>query len=95
MGKAYWLTKDEKYAKEWVYQYLDWIKKNPLQQIDPVLYEVYDIDGVKGPAENVRFAWRPLETSGRLQDQMNQFTLFLHSQAFTPAFLTEIGRAHV
>lgn len=89
MGKAYWLTKDEKYAKEWVYQYLDWIKKNPLQQIDPVFYEVYDIDGVKGPAENVRFAWRPLETSGRLQDQMNQFTLFLHSQAFTPAFLTD------
>ena len=48
MGKAYWLTKDEKYAKEWTYQFLDWIKKNPLQQIDPVLYEVYDVEGVKG-----------------------------------------------
>lgn len=89
MGKAYWLTKDEKYAKEWTYQFLDWIKKNPLQQIDPVLYEIYDVDGVKGLAENVRFAWRPLEASGRLQDQINQFMLFLHSQAFTPEFLTD------
>lgn len=89
MGKVYWLTKDEKYAKEWVYQFMDWIKKNPLQQIDPILYEVYDVDAVKGLAENVRFAWRPLEASGRLQDQINQFTLFLNSQAFTPAFLTD------
>ena len=89
MGKVYWLTKDEKYAKEWAYQFMDWIKKNPLQQIDPILYEVYDVDAVKGLAENVRFAWRPLEASGRLQDQINQFTLFLNSQAFTPAFLTD------
>ena len=65
MGKVYWLTKDEKYAKEWAYQFMDWIKKNPLQQIDPILYEVYDVDAVKGLAENVRFAWRPLEASGR------------------------------
>ena len=89
MGKAYWLTKDEKYAREWVYQFTDWIKKNPLQQIDPVLYEVYDVDGVTGMAENVRFAWRPLEASGRLKDQISQFTLFLNAKAFTPAFLTD------
>lgn len=25
MGKAYYLSKDEKYAKEWVHQYRDWI----------------------------------------------------------------------
>ena len=30
MGKAYRISSDEKYAKEWVFQYIDWIKKNPL-----------------------------------------------------------------
>ncbi|MBD3182582.1 heparinase [Candidatus Poribacteria bacterium] len=29
LGKAYWYTNDEKYAKEFVCQILDWIKSNP------------------------------------------------------------------
>jgi len=28
MGLAYWSTGDEKYAKEWVFQVRDWVKKN-------------------------------------------------------------------
>lgn len=87
MGKAYRLTGDEKYAKEWVYQSLDWIRKNPLTEIPKDKYEL--LDGATGDAENVRFAWRPLEASHRLQDQINQLTLFIPSPAFTPDFLTE------
>ena len=89
MGKAYRISGDEKYAKEWTFQYLDWIKKNQLTQVDKEEYELASTGEVRGNAENVRFAWRPLEASGRLQDQINQFTLFLNSQAFTPAFLTD------
>lgn len=89
MGKVYYQTKDEKYAREWIHQYLDWIKKNPLTKIDMEVYELLDVDGVKGAAENVRFAWRPLETSHRLQDQINQFTLFIQSPSFTSQFLSE------
>lgn len=44
---------------------------------------------LKGEVENVRFAWRPLEVSNRLQDQTSQFQLFLPSPSFTPDFLTE------
>jgi heparan-sulfate lyase len=29
MAKVYWHTGDEKYAKEWCYQVLDWTRKNP------------------------------------------------------------------
>lgn len=29
MGRAYWHTNDEKYAKEWCNQLVDWIRKNP------------------------------------------------------------------
>ena len=87
MGKAYRLTKDEKYAEEWALQFADWIWKNPLVEIPKDLYEMQD--EATGEAENVRFAWRPLEASHRLADQINQFVLFLPSPAFTPEFLTQ------
>ena len=89
MGKAYRISKDEKYAKEWVHQYMDWIIKNPLADINKERYELISSGEVKGDAENVRFAWRPLEVSNRLQDQTNQFLYFNASPYFTPEFLTE------
>lgn len=89
MGKAYRLSGDEKYAKEWVFQYMDWIKKNPLLKIDKKEYELVNDGKLKGDYENMRFAWRPLEVSNRLQDQTSQFVLFLPSPSFTPEFLTE------
>lgn len=87
MGKAYRLTKDERYAEEWTFQFLDWIKKNPLTEIPKEKYEM--LDEATGISENVRFAWRPLEVSHRLQDQINQLSLFIVSPSFTAEFLTE------
>ncbi|SHF97252.1 heparan-sulfate lyase [Mariniphaga anaerophila] len=73
MGEAYWSTGDEKYAKEWVWQMRDWIKDNP-----------------RGLSkENDRFAWRPLETARRVQDQTNLFNYFIDSPNFTADFLVE------
>ena len=89
MGKAYRVSGDEKYATEWAAQFMDWIKKNPLAPMDKEHYELISAGEVKGKAENVRFAWRPLEVSNRLQDQTGQFVLFLPSPSFTPEFLTE------
>lgn len=89
MGKAYRVSGDEKYAKEWAMQYIDWIKKNPLVKMDKKEYELLSDGKIKGEIENVRFAWRPLEVSNRLQDQTSQFQLFLPSPSFTPNFLTE------
>lgn len=89
MGKAYRVSGDEKYAKEWVYQYMDWIIKNPLTEMDKSKYELVSSGELKEDAENARFAWRPLEVSNRLQDQTNQFLYFVHSPYFTPEFLTE------
>lgn len=88
MGKAYQVSKDEKYAKEWVFQYMDWIQKNPLLQLTNAERRNADKD-TKKVLENMRFAWRPLEVSNRLQDQTNQFMYFLSSPNFTPEFLTE------
>lgn len=89
MGKAYRLSGNEKYAKEWTKQYIDWIRKNPLVKIDKKEYEMTGDSQLKGDVENMRFAWRPLEVSNRLQDQTSQFQLFVTSPSFTPEFLTE------
>lgn len=89
MGKVYQKTKDEKYAIEWKAEYLDWIKKNPLVEVTPSQFEMEDNKNLSADVENARFAWRPLEVTHRLQDQISQFSLFLSSPNFTPEFLTE------
>lgn len=89
MGKAYRISGDEKYAVEWTKQYIDWIRKNPLVVISKEEYEIVDNSTLKEDAENARWAWRPLEVSTRLQDQTQQFQLFISSPAFNAEFLTE------
>lgn len=78
MALVYHATGDEKYAKEWVYQYSDWARKNPL--------------GLS--ADNDRFVWRPLEVSDRVQSLPPTFDLFVNSPAFTPAFLMEFLKSY-
>ena len=73
MGMAYRSSGDEKYAKEWIFQFRDWEKKNQL--------------GLS--KENDRYAWRPLEVSERIQSLPGTFNLFLVSPNFTPSFLLE------
>jgi heparan-sulfate lyase len=73
MGLAYWSTGDEKYAKEWVYQFRDWVKKNPL--------------GLS--KDNDQYAWRPLEVSERIQSLPATFNMFINSPNFTSRFLLE------
>jgi heparan-sulfate lyase len=73
MGMAYRSSGDEKYAKEWIFQFRDWAKKNAL--------------GLS--KENDRYAWRALEVSERVQSLPGTFNLFVNSPNFTPAFLLE------
>lgn len=89
MGKMYYTTRDEKYAKEWMFQYRDWIKKNPLVAVTKDEFELTNTEKIKEEKENARFAWRPMEVSSRLQDQISQFMLFIDADVFTPEFLTE------
>lgn len=78
MGLAYRTSGDEKYAKEWVFQFRDWVRKNPL--------------GLS--ADNDRYAWRPLEVSERVQSLPGTFNLFLNSPNFSPAFLMEFLKSY-
>lgn len=78
MGLAYWSTGDEKYAKEWVFQFRDWVRKNPLGLSE----------------DNDRYAWRPLEVSERIQSLPGTFNMFLNSPSFTPAFLLQFLKSY-
>ena len=88
MGRAFRKTGDEKYAEEWKRQFLDWIDKNPLVEIDAEEFEMTTGNmSLSEAQENMRFAWRPLEVSHRVQDQTFQFQLFVDAESFTPEFL--------
>ncbi|MBB2952187.1 heparin-sulfate lyase HepC [Sphingobacterium sp. JUb56] len=78
MGLAYRKSSNEEYAREWVFQFRDWVKKNPL--------------GLS--ADNDRYAWRALEISERLKSLPNTFGLFLSSPNFTPTFLMDFLQSY-
>ncbi len=73
MALVYRATKDERYAQEWMLQFSDWARKNPL--------------GLS--KDNDKYAWRPLEVSDRILNLAPSFNIFVHSPHFTPAFLME------
>ncbi|MCC9064798.1 heparin-sulfate lyase HepC [Flavobacterium piscisymbiosum] len=71
LAMAYRSSGDEKYAKEWIFEFNDWAVKNPLGKSQ----------------DNDRYAWRPLEVSDRIQSLPGTFNLFVISPNFTPSFL--------
>ncbi|MBL0739562.1 heparinase II/III family protein [Flavobacterium sp. GN10] len=73
LGIVYNSSGDEKYAKEWVFETRDWIKKNK-QGTYP---------------DEKDFAWKAFVVSFRLNHWSSYFNMFLNSPNFTPAFLME------
>ena len=92
MGKAYRLSGDEKYAKEWVYEYGDWIKHNPVPERTNNEKVIIGTGSDNFPASiddaNRFFAWRVLGAAARLQNAGDLFEYFKISKSFTPEFLT-------
>lgn len=73
LGIVYRSTGEEQYAKEWVFQVRDWIKKNK-QGAYP---------------DDKDFAWKAFVVSFRLNHWSAYFNMFINSPNFTPAFLME------
>ena len=69
LGRAYWSTGDEKYAKEFVYQMTHWVENCPVPTMN---------SGNSSPT------WRTIEAGIRTSGSwMNAFHLFLSSPFFT------------
>ena len=71
LGRAYWHTGDEKYAREWCFQLADWVRKNPR---DP-------------HCRSYRYAWSRLFAGERGIFWTGVFQHFLDSPSFTPDVL--------
>jgi hypothetical protein len=70
LGKAYWKTLDEKYAKEWVAQLMDFTRKN---------------NRLNRLAPGEPSLWRTLDASGRVNwSWPAAYYRFINSPAFTP-----------
>lgn len=70
LGRAYWATLDEKYAKEWVEQVISWVNDNPVP-----------MDQEPGAT----LCWRSIESGIRMAGSwMNAYYYFLLSPSFTP-----------
>ena len=87
LGKAYAITKDEKYASALVEHYSDWVKKNPQVDIRALEKSGAAPEVVAAERENMKFAWRPMEVSHRLQNQPMWFELIKGSASITPRFV--------
>lgn len=73
LGIVYQSNGDEQYAKEWVFELRDWVRKNK-QGAYP---------------DDKNYAWKAFVVSFRLNHWSGYFNLFLNSPNFTPAFLME------
>lgn len=73
LGIVYRSTGDEVYAKEWVFQVRDWIKKNKQGAY----------------SDDKDYAWKAFVVSFRLNHWSGLFNLFLQSPNITPSFLIE------
>lgn len=78
LGLVYRSTGDERYAKEWIFQVRDWIKKNKQGAY----------------ADDKDYAWKAFVVSFRLNHWSGLFNLFLHSSEFSPAFLMEFLKSY-
>ena len=94
LAKVYCTTGDEKYAAEYVYEFRDWVKKNPYKPFDINQYGTVSSGTIDIDSPNECFAWRPLEVGIRLLRWSRQFSLFLDAESFTPEFLLEFLRSY-
>lgn len=78
LGTVYLATGDEKYAKEWIFQVEDYIKKNK--------------QGAN--ADDKEFAWKAFVVSFRLNNWAKFFNQFINSPHFTSAFLMDFLKSY-
>ena len=85
LGRAYFHTKDEKYAREFISQLRDWIKKNPPLDVEWMIS--LPIEESQSTFEK-SCSWRPLSAGIRMYTAwIPCFLHFLHSPHFTPKVL--------
>lgn len=86
-AKAYYISKNETYVKDWMEVFCDWFRQNPCPEVD--------IDFSQGPwglpdeLKNYGWTWRSLDVAARLIDHCAVLEYVKGSASLTPAFWME------
>ena len=94
LAKVYATSGQERYAREYVDEFRDWVKKNPYQPFEADEHGTVSSGSIHVDSPNTCFAWRPLEIGIRLLRWCRQFALLQDARSFTPAFLLDFLRAY-
>lgn len=84
-AKAYYVSKDEKYIKDWMEVYQDFHRQNPEPAV-ALNYSLYP-ENQEPAYRNAGWTWRPLEVAIRLMGECDIMELAHDSQSLTPEYL--------
>ncbi len=83
-AKAYYVTKDEKYAKSWMEVFTDWFEQNPKPEVD-LDYTVYPENQAEAN-RRAGWTWRPLDVAARVLDECSIWEYYKDSPSMNSAF---------
>lgn len=83
-AKAYYLSKNEKYAENWMEVFSDWFEQNPKPEVD-LDYTVYP-DNQAAEYRRAGWTWRPLDVAARVIDECSIWEYYKESSTITSTF---------
>lgn len=86
-AKSYYVTKDEKYATEWMEVMLDWFEQNPRPTVD-VNFHIHP-DNLPAELRNYGWTWRPLDVAARLIDHCTVLEYIKGAESISPTYWLE------
>lgn len=83
-AKAYYVSKDEKYIRNWMEVYSDWLEQNPRPEVD-LDYTVYP-ENQAPEYRNAGWTWRPLDVAARVIDECSIWEYYKDAPQLSSAF---------
>lgn len=84
-AKAYYVSKDERYIKNWMFVFSDWFEQNPRPEVD-LDYTVYP-DNQAPEYRRAGWTWRPLDVAARVIDECSMWEYYKDAPQLSSAFM--------
>lgn len=84
-AKAYYLSKDERYVRNWMFVFSDWFEQNPCPEVD-LDYTVYP-DNQPSEYRRAGWTWRPLDVAARVIDECSIWEYYKDAPQLSSAFM--------
>ncbi len=84
-AKAYYLSKDARYIRNWMFVFSDWFEQNPRPEVD-LDYSVYP-DNQSPEYRRAGWTWRPLDVAARVIDECSVWEYYKEAPELTSTFM--------